>query len=273
MDTATKTGIDTAKTASKRVAQETAETTGDLIGNKIADKITSAGKSKSKEKEDKINEREEIYIRPEKRKQIINDLRFFRHYIKMEYQEIINLLNTTFEMYLDLLLKNELKFMINLIKYIAKANKQTRFKTSMLQSDSCDYSDAYIIVKGTITVADPNDEVYDKKLALKNNAPFISYISKINNTLIVNVEELDIVMPMYNLIEYSKNYSKTLRSLWNYYRDKPNSGLGGDDNNINYSIKNSKPFDYKTRITGKLENDVVTKDVEIAVPLKYLSNF
>ena len=74
MDTATKTGIDAAKTASKRVVQKTAEATGDLIGNKIADKITSLGKSKNKEKED---ERQEIYIPPEKRQQIIDDLRLF----------------------------------------------------------------------------------------------------------------------------------------------------------------------------------------------------
>ena len=74
MDIATKTGIDAAKAASKRVVQKTAEATGDLIGNKIADKITSLGKTKSKEKED---ERQEIYIPPEKRQQIIDDLRLF----------------------------------------------------------------------------------------------------------------------------------------------------------------------------------------------------
>ena len=74
MDTATKTGIEAAKTASKRVVQKTAEATGDLIGNKIADKITSLGKTKSKEKE---KEEQEIYIPPEKRQQIIDDLRLF----------------------------------------------------------------------------------------------------------------------------------------------------------------------------------------------------
>ena len=72
MDTATKTGIDTAKTASKRVVQKTAEATGDLVGNKIADQITSLGKTKNKEKED---ESQEIYIPPEKRQQIIDDIR------------------------------------------------------------------------------------------------------------------------------------------------------------------------------------------------------
>ena len=80
MDTATKTGIDAAKTASKRVVQKTAEATGDLIGNKIADKITLVGKSKNKQKKDEINEMnetEETYISPEKRQQIINNLRLF----------------------------------------------------------------------------------------------------------------------------------------------------------------------------------------------------
>ena len=79
MDTATKTGIDAAKTASKRVVQKPAEATGDLIGNKRADKIASVGKSKNKQKEKKeeINETEDIYIPPEKRQQIIDDSRLF----------------------------------------------------------------------------------------------------------------------------------------------------------------------------------------------------
>ena len=140
----------------------------------------------------------------------------------------------------------------------------------MLRSDLCDYSDAYIVVEGKITVTNPNNDAHDKKLALENNAPFLSYILKINNTLIDNADDLDIVMPMYNLLEYSKNYRKTTGSLWNYYRDEPNSRAVGY---INYSIKNSNSFDYKTGITGKLEgNNVEKDDVEIAVPLKYLSN-
>ena len=78
-------------------------------------------------------------------------------------------------------------------------------------------------------------------------------------------------MPMYNLIEYSKNYRKTIGSLWNYYRNEPNSGAEG---NISYSIKNSESFNYKTSITGKLDHENVEKDdVKIVMPLKYLSNF
>ena len=138
----------------------------------------------------------------------------------------------------------------------------------MLQSDLYDYSDAYAAVKGTVTVTDSNNNnVFDKKLAFKNNVPFISSISKINNTLTDNAEDLDVVMPMYNLIEYSKKYSKTTGNVWNYYRDKPNSDVVED---INYSVRASKMFDYKTSITGRLEGDNTEKEVEIAVSLKHL---
>ena len=116
----------------------------------------------------------------------------------------------------------------------------------MLRSDLYDFSDAYIVMKGKITVTNPKNDVCDKKLAFKNNAPFVSCVSKINNTFIDNAEDLDVVMPMYNLLEYSKNYWKTTGSFWNYYRDEPNSGV---NNNINYSIKDSKSFDYKASIT------------------------
>ena len=75
----------------------------------------------------------------------------------------------------------------------------------MLRSDLCDFSDVYIVVKGKITVKNPDNDAYDKKLALKNYAPFLSCTLKINNSIIDNAEDLDIVMPMYNLFEYSKN--------------------------------------------------------------------
>ena len=91
---------------------------------------------------------------------------------------------------MDLLLKNQ----SGNARYRYKPSKQIRFETSMLQSELCDYSDAYIVVEGTITVTDPNDVNYKKELAFKNNAPFV--ISKINNTLIDNAEDLDIVMPI-----------------------------------------------------------------------------
>ena len=83
-------------------------------------------------------------------------------------------------------------------------------------------------------------------------------------------ETFDIVMPMYNLIQYSKNYSRTTGRLWNYYRDEPNGGAVGD---INYLISDFKSFDYKTSIVGRLEGNNTEKEVEIIVPLKHLSHF
>ena len=155
-------------------------------------------------------------------------------------------------------------------------SKPIRFKTSMLRSDLCDYSDAYVWIKGKITITNPNDNAnFNKELKLKNNAPFISCISKINGELVENAEDLDIVIPMYNLLEYSKNYEKTSGSLFNYYRDGPSEiTIGAGNNAINISIKNSKSFDYKTEITGSLDAGQDEKeDVEIAIPLKYLGNF
>ena len=78
---------------------------------------------------------------------------------------------------------------------------------------------------------------------------------------------------MYNLLEYSKEYRKTTGSLWNYYRDEPNSGESGINNNVSYSLKDSKSLDYKTSIARTLESTDRTKDVEIAVLLKYFINF
>ena len=111
-----------------------------------------------------------------------------------------------------------------------------------------------------------------KKKTFKNNALFTSCISKINNTLIDNAEYLDFVMLMYNLIENSKNYSQITESLWNYYRDEQNCETEG---NINYSIEDSKSFDYKTRITGRLEGKNAEEEVKLLLSkmLKNLSNF
>ena len=83
----------------------------------------------------------------------------------------------------------------------------------MLKSDLRNCSHAYIVAKGTITVKDPDNNAYDEKLGFKYNASFTSCILKIDNTLIDNAEYIDIVMPMYNLIEYSKNYSETAGNL------------------------------------------------------------
>ena len=86
----------------------------------------------------------------------------------------------------------------------------------MLRSDLCDFNDAYIVVKETIAATNPDNAKRNVKVAFKNNAPFINCISKINVVKIDNAEDLDVVTPMYNLLEYSKNYRKTTFSLWNY---------------------------------------------------------
>ena len=191
----------------------------------------------------------------------------FRHSMKMEYQKITNLLSNIPGKVPRFITKKWIKIH-DQSGGTYSTNKQIRFKTSMLRSDLLDYSDAYIVVERKITVADPNNDAYNKKLALKNNASFTSCISKINNILIDNAEDLDVLMPMYNLIEYSKNSSGRLSD---YYRDEPNSGAEGG---VNYSIKNSRSFDYKTSITAELEGrNVENDDVGIAVSLKYLSNF
>ena len=101
----------------------------------------------------------------------------------------------------------------------------------------------------------------DKGVAFKNCAPFINCISEINNTQIDNAKDIDIVMPMYNLIEYSDNYAKTSGSLWQYFRDEP------DDNLADY-----ESFKSKIKIR-KIPDNGNEKNVEIRVPLKYLSNF
>ena len=180
---------------------------------------------------------------------------------------------------------------INGLSNTYNENKSIRFKTPMLRSNLCDYSDAYILVNGTITVTalganNGANNIRDKKnrpLILKSNAPFISCITRINVELIEDTDYLDIVIPMYNLLEYSKNYRKTTGSLYNYYRDE----LTNDDNDNksdNRNVVNSEAFKYKNKTTGNTYNvdagaqdyDVNkngTQKIELAIPLKYLGNF
>ena len=151
-------------------------------------------------------------------------------------------------------------------------NKSIRFKKPMLRSNLCDYSDAYILVEGTITIAGNNlRDRQNRPLILKNNAPFVSCITRINGELIEDADDSDIVMPMYNLLEYSKNYRKTIGSLYNYYRDE----LSNDANNNNFNnikVVNSNTFKYKNKIINNT-NNAGTKNIELAIPLKYLGNF
>ena len=185
----------------------------------------------------------------------------------MEYQKIANLLDNASNQPSKFRTQNWVE--INDDKRETYTSSDIKFKTTMLRSNLCDYADAYILVKGTITItgagADADAKRVDERekgVTFKNCAPFIKCISRINNTDIDTALDIDIVMPMYNLIEYSDNYSKTSGSLWQYYKDYPNNDLA-----------NSESLKYKVKITGKSPDDGDTKDVEITAPLKYLSNF
>ena len=183
----------------------------------------------------------------------------------MEYQKITNLLGTTLDEVPRFITKKwiEVHDQSGNAEDEYKPSQQIRFKTSLLRLDLCDFSDACIVVKKTITVTGTdNKSRKNRPLAFKNNAPFISCISKINNTLIDNAEDLlrwnmlrlqHVVMPMYFLIECSKIYRKTTGSLQNYYRDE----LTDDTNDINFPDKNvikSESFKYKTSVTGSTYN-------------------
>ena len=158
----------------------------------------------------------------------------------MEYQGITNLLGTTPDEVPRFITKKliEVHDQSGNAEDRYKQRKQIRFKTSMLRSDLCDFSNAYIVVEGTITVTRTNNRSRKNgPLAFKSNAPFSICISKINNTLIDNVEDLDVAMNMYNLFEYGKNCTKTTGGLWNYYRDE----LTDDTNDINF-LKKCNPL-------------------------------
>ena len=193
----------------------------------------------------------------------------------MEYRKIANLLNDGSNKLSKFRTRNWVEINDE-ARGTYSPNKQIKFKTSMLRSSLCDYSDAYILVKGNITVNNTADagaaaNNTNKKVIFKNCAPFTNCISKINNTQIDNAEYIDIVMPMYNLIEYSDNYSKTSGSLWQYFKDIPavnNNGAIVDFNGANATDS----FNFKTKITGQTNDDGII-NVEIMVPLKYLSNF
>ena len=135
----------------------------------------------------------------------------------MEHQKLANLLDSASNKPSKFRTRNWVEINDD-IRGAYSPNKQIRFKTAMLRSSLCDYIDGYLLAKGNISVinteaagAAANNAT--KKVISKNCAPFTYCISKINNTQIVNAEFIDIVMPMYNLIEYSDNYSKTYGSL------------------------------------------------------------
>ena len=175
----------------------------------------------------------------------------------MEYQKISNLLESASDNLSKFRTRNWVE--VNDESRGNYADSDIRFKTTMLRSNLCDYADSYILVNGTGAGDDAAARRADERnkgVTFKSCAPFTKCISRINNTDIDNAHHIDIVMPMYNLLEYSDNYSKTPASLWQYYKDDPNDNLA-----------DSKSFKSEVTITGHTPAAVNTKDVEIIVPL------
>ena len=185
----------------------------------------------------------------------------------MEYQKIINLLDNIPNQLSKFRTKNWIEIN-DQSRGVYDVNSNIRFKTTILNTSLCNYSDAYILVKGRTMITGAGADAAarqiderDKEVIFKNCAPFINCKAEINNTEIDNAKDIDIVMLMYNLIEYRANHSKTCGSLWQYYRDQPNDNL-----------TDSESFKSNLKVTGKTPAYGNTKDVEIIVPLKYLSN-
>ena len=143
-----------------------------------------------------------------------------------------------------------------------------KYDTRSLKPNLCDYAEAYILVDGTIRAAAADANT---KLALKNCAPFTKCNLEINNEHVDTVENLDIVMPMYNLIEYSNNYQNSSATLYQYKRDKPPE----DDAIADLTADNSSSFKYKISLLGNpvVADNIARRSVKIVVPLKYLNNF
>ena len=193
----------------------------------------------------------------------------------MEFQKIANLLNDASNKPSKFRTRNWVEINDD-IRGAYSPNRLIRFKAAMLRSGLCDYSDAYILVKGntsvnnTGTAAAPNN--INKKVIFKNCEPFTNCISKINNTQIDSAEYIDILMTMYNLIEYSDNYSKTSGSLWQYCKEIPAVDNDGDNADFN-GVNATDSFNFETKITVQTGNNRRIDEVEIMIPLKNLSNF
>ena len=192
----------------------------------------------------------------------------------MEYQKITNLLDDTTNQLSKFRTKNWVE--INDESKGRCYNSNIRFKASIIRSNLCDHSDAYIFVKGTITVPNTEDagaavNNYNKILIFKKCAPFTDCITKINNTQVDDAQKIDIVMPMYNLKECSDAYLKTSGGLWQYYRDdEPALNTNGEIIDFPANNNNSASFKFKQLITGQAGNND-TKDVE-KISKKFLEN-
>ena len=171
----------------------------------------------------------------------------------MEYHKIINLLDNTSNQPSKFRRKNWVEINDE-SRGAYSINSQIKFKTARLKSSLCDHIDAYILAKGTITVnntaavdADANN--VGKKVIFKNCAPFVNCINEINNTQVDNATDIDSVMPIYNLTEYSDNYLKTFGSLWQYCKNIP--ALNNNGNIVDFAVNNlNNSFNFKVKITA-----------------------
>ena len=239
LDHGKQSATDALKTATKRAIQKTSEATGDLIPKKIAENCL---KKFTKKIIQKTNEEEipgERFIPSEIRQKIINDLRLKEENYWL-YQKIINLLDDTANQPSRFRTRNWVE--TNDESWgdydddnnnNEDDNNKINFRKTMIRSSLCDYRDAYILVKGTITVTNTEAASVavnntDKKVVLKYCAPFTSCITEINNAQSDYAEDTDLVMPVYNLIEHSNADSKTSGSLWQYYRDEPAIDANGN---------------------------------------------
>ena len=143
-----------------------------------------------------------------------------------------------------------------------------KYDTRVLKPNLCDYAEAYILVNGTIRAAAVDANT---RLALKNCAPFTKCNLEINDEHVDTAENLDIVMPMHNLIEYSDNYQDSSATLYQYKRDEPPEANAIND----LTTDTSSSFKYKVELLGNpvVVGNVARRNVKVVVPLKYLSNF
>ena len=193
----------------------------------------------------------------------------------MKYQKIITLLDNTSNQPSKFRTKKWVE-VNDESRGTCNTNSQIKLKTTMLKSSLCDYSDAYILVKRTITVpntapADANANNASKKIIFKNCARFINCIIEINNTQVDNTKDIDIVMSMYNLLEYSDNFPKKSWCLRQYCKDI--TAVNNNDMIVEFNEDNpTDSFNFKAKITGQTGANGRT-NVEVMVQLKYLSSF
>ena len=186
----------------------------------------------------------------------------------MEHQKILNLLNEAND---SIFVTRKWNIFNDNSKSNYAAANEITYKTEILKSNLSDYNDAYILVRSDITIiAAPQTQV-----AFKNCTPFTQCVTEIDGTTIHDAENLDLVMPKYNLIEYSSNYSETTGSLWFYSKNEATNFDADIANTDNF-----KSFKYKAKLLGNTvaqpganAANGILRNATIFVPLKYLSNF